>query len=266
MNEAMAAAMAARQERMPFAFRIVRPDGEVRWIEGAGRFLYAEDGTPLRMVGTNQDATERRRAESHQRLLVNELNHRVKNTLAIVQGLAQQSFKGADVPRDLRRAFEARLAALSSAHNLLTQANWEAASMRAIVDEAVAPYADGGRISLEGPDLALPPKTAISLALAVHELGTNASKYGALSNAEGRVAIRWGAEGDRVRFEWRESGGPLVTEPTSRGFGTRMIERGLTAEFGGEARIDFRPTGVVCTVDSLLPQRPSAAAAASGQP
>jgi PAS domain S-box-containing protein len=252
MNQAMAAAMAERRERMDFAFRIIRPDGETRWIEGAGRFLYAEDGTPLRMVGTNKDVTERRSAETRQRLLVNELNHRVKNTLAIIQGIAQQSFKGAAVPPDVRSAFEARLAALSAAHNLLTRENWETASIRQIVGDAVRPYG-ASRVSLEGEDLRLTPKTAVSLALAVHELGTNASKYGALSNSEGRVEVSWAGEAGQLSFVWRETGGPPVAPPATRGFGTRMIERSLAAEFGGRARIDFRPEGVVCTVEAALP-------------
>jgi PAS domain S-box-containing protein len=253
MNGAMNAAMAERREQMAFAFRIVRPDGEVRWIEGSGRFLYDEDGTPRRMVGTNMDVTERRRSEERQRLLVNELNHRVKNTLAIVQGIAAQSFKGLDVPRSVREAFEARLGALSAAHNLLTRENWETASIAQVIGDAVRPYGGAPRVRLDGPDLRLPPKTAVSLALAVHELGTNAAKYGALSTEEGRVDVRWSAEGDRLSFTWRESGGPPVAPPASRGFGTRMIERALAAEFGGTARIDFEPDGVVCRVDASLP-------------
>ena len=254
MNGEMAAAMAERRETLDFAFRIRRADGEIRWIEGSGRFLYDETGTPLRMVGTNIDVTDRRRGEEHQRLLVNELNHRVKNTLAIIQGIAQQTFRGSVVPPELRRSFEGRLAALSAAHNLLTRANWETASIAQIVADALSPY-DGyeGRLAIDGPDLRLPPKTAVSLALALHELGSNAAKYGALSGAEGRVDVRWKAENGRLAFAWRESGGPPVTPPAQRGFGTRMIERALAADFGGEARIDFHPDGVVCTGDAALP-------------
>jgi PAS domain S-box-containing protein len=259
MNRAMAAAMAERRETFDFAFRIVRPGGDVRWIEGSSRILYAEDGTPLRMVGTNMDVTERRRAEEHQRLLVNELNHRVKNTLAIIQGIAQQTFRGSDVPAARREAFEGRLAALSDAHNLLTRENWDTASIREVLETAVEPYRGGeGRVTLEGPDLRLAPRTAVSLALAVHELGTNAAKYGALSAAAGRVSIRWTAEGGRLGLLWEESGGPAVTPPETRGFGTRMIERALAPELGGEARIDFRPSGLVCSVGAVL-AAPSAA-------
>jgi len=253
MNERMAAAMAERRDNLDFAFRIVRPDGEIRWIEGSARFLYADDGTPLRMVGTNVDVTERRRAEEHQRLLVNELNHRVKNTLAIIQGIAQQTFRGSDVPASRREAFEGRLSALSAAHNLLTRENWETASIREVVEAAVAPYRGAdGRVSLDGPDLRLAPRTAVSLALAIHELGTNAAKYGALSGNAGSVAVRWEAQDGQLGLVWSESGGPEVTPPASRGFGTRMIERALAAELGGEATIDFRPEGVVCAVGARL--------------
>jgi PAS domain S-box-containing protein len=254
MNALMAEAMAERRDRLDFAFRIRRRDnGELRWIEGSARFLYGGDGTPLRMVGTNIDATERRRAEEHLQLLVNELNHRVKNTLAIVQGIAQQTFRGTDVPAERREAFEGRLAALSAAHNLLTRSNWETASLREVVEAAVAPYrGTEGRVTLAGPDLRIAPRTAVSLALAVHELGTNAAKYGALSGSEGAVSVRWHAADGALGLVWRESGGPPVVPPSTRGFGTRMIERALAAELGGEARIDFAPGGLVCTVGARL--------------
>jgi PAS domain S-box-containing protein len=266
MNEAMRSAMAERRDHLDFAFRIVRSDAELRWIEGSSRFLYAEDGTPLRMVGTNIDATERRRGEEHQRLLVNELNHRVKNTLAIIQGIAQQTFRGSDVPTERREAFEGRLSALSAAHNLLTRENWETASIRELVEAAVDPYRGGdGRVTLDGPDVRLAPRTAVSLALAIHELGTNAAKYGALSGPAGSVSVRWHAAEGRLGLVWSESGGPPVAPPAGRGFGTRMIERALAAELGGEAVIDFRPEGLVCTVGaSLSGTERSGGAAAAG--
>ena len=233
-------------------FRIVRADnGETRWLSALGRMIKGAEG--MRSIGTVLDVTERRDREEHQRLLVNELNHRVKNTLAIVQGIAQQTFKGSDVPPGLRESFAARLGALATAHGLLTRENWESAAIGQIVDDALGPYRGTGRVSTEGPDLRLLPKTAVSLALAVHELGTNAAKYGALSTGEGAVAVRWTADDGRLSFVWRESGGPSVTPPAARGFGTRMIERALAAERGGTARIDFAPEGLVCTVEAALP-------------
>ena len=246
-------AMAAREERLDFAFRIHRPDGAIRWIEGAGHVLYGPDGVPLRVVGTSMDVTERREAEEHQQLLVNELNHRVKNILAIVQGIAHQSFRGANVPLDNRVAFEGRLAALSAAHTLLTRESWEAAPIAEVVADAVAPLA-AGRIAASGPDLRLPPKLAVSLALVIHELCTNAAKYGALSTGDGQVEVRWTVELGRLAFEWRERRGPPVRPPARRGFGTKLIERALASEFGGTATIAFDPEGVLCTLSAPLPE------------
>jgi PAS domain S-box-containing protein len=234
-------------------------DGRPLIWEINSRLTTDSEGKPTGLHAIGRDVTEAKRAETHLRLLIDELNHRVKNTLAIVQGVAQQSFKGATDPAIARQAFEGRLAALSEAHNLLTREHWGAVSMAQIIGDAVAPHGgDAGRFELEGPDLPILPKTAISLALAVHELATNAVKHGALSVPEGHVAIRWARARDnggaRLSLVWEERDGPMVLTPTRRGFGTRMIERGLAAELGGTARIDFRPEGLVCTVDAPLPE------------
>jgi diguanylate cyclase len=235
--------------------RYIRPDGSIVWANSNVTRLDDEAGRPRAFLAVTIDLTERKRAEAHQRLLIDELNHRVKNTLAIVQGMAQQSFRGAAADPEARAAFEGRLAALSAAHNVLTRANWETASLKEIVAASIAPFdPDRSRIAVDGPDLRLPPKTAVSLALALHELGTNAAKYGALSVPAGRVDLRWTVPGGRLELVWRERGGPPVAVPKGRGFGTRMIERGLAAELGGEVRIDFEPEGVVCTVDAPLQQ------------
>lgn len=233
-----------------------KEDGVIRWVAAKGRGVFDAGGRCVRVIGVAVDITDRKRAELHQRLLVNELNHRVKNTLAIVQGLAQQSFKGGRELPAARHAFEGRLAALSAAHNLLTRENWEAVSIHRIVSDAIAPYRrDGGSaFTVDGPELLLGPKTAVSLALAVHELATNAVKYGALSSPAGSVAIDWRVVDGRLRLTWRERDGPRVEPPTRRGFGSRMIERGLAAELGGTVGIDFDPAGVVCTVDAPLPE------------
>ncbi len=234
-------------------------DGRELIWEVNSRLNLDEQGRPVAVHAIGRDMTEAKRAEAHLRLLIDELNHRVKNTLAIVQGIAQQSFKN-DVPvPQARAAFEGRLAALSEAHNLLTREHWTPVSMTQIIGDAVAPHGGGaGRFTLEGPDLTIAPKTAISLALAIHELATNAVKHGALSRPEGHVAIRWarvnGEEPARLSLVWEERGGPEVRIPSRRGFGTRMIERGLAAELGGEVSIEFRPEGLVCTVDAPLPE------------
>jgi PAS domain S-box-containing protein len=209
-----------------------------------------------RTVGTIievRDISEEKRAQAHQRLLIDELNHRAKNLLAIIQGIALQTFKNVEGAETARAAFDGRLAALAEAHNLLTRRNWESAPLTQVVDGAIAPYqTTSSRFDVAGPELALPPKTAVSLALALHELATNAAKYGALSVPDGRVAVCWQVGEGRLLLAWRESGGPAVTAPATRGFGSRMLERGLAAELGGSVRIDFRPEGVVCTIEAPL--------------
>jgi len=247
----MQAAMAARQAHMTFQFRIRRLDGAVRWVEGAATLLYAPDGTPRRMVGTNMDVTERVVAEQHQRLLINELNHRVKNTLAIVQAIARQSFRAGEAQPGAVQAFEGRLSALSAAHDVLTAQHWESASIAQIVAEATAPHHDG-RLTAEGPAVNLAPKTAVALGLAMHELATNAVKYGALSTPAGRVLVRWAVEGGRLRLTWREEGGPRVAAPTHRGFGARLLEQGLAEELRGTVRLAFDPDGLCCEVEADL--------------
>ena len=228
--------------------------------------MLAPDGGILGVAMVIRDINERKRTEAalsesrdRQQLLIHELNHRVKNSLAIVQAIAQQSFKGENATPEARAAFEGRLAALAAAHDILTQESWETASITTVIGDALAPYrGQQKRFEIDGPDLRLPPKTAVSLALALHELATNAVKYGALSNNEGCVEVKWTVEDaggvGQLRLVWRERGGPPVTPPRRRGFGTRLIERSLAAEFGGEVKIDFNPEGVVCTVLAPLPE------------
>ncbi len=247
------AALAAGKDLVNYQFRIIRDDGAIRWIEGAARFVFGADGAPVRMVGTNVDITERKAAEQHQRLLVNELNHRVKNTLAIVQAIAWQSFRAGSAPRLAREAFEGRLAALASAHDILTRQDWDGGSIAQILASAVASHDPGeGRLTASGPTVTLDPKAAVALALAMHELATNAVKYGALSTAEGRVAVTWTVDGDQLDLAWRETGGPPVRGPVKRGFGTRLLEQGLSEELKGPVRLEFRPEGLVCTVQARL--------------
>jgi PAS domain S-box-containing protein len=208
---------------------------------------------------------ERKRTEEHQRLLLNELNHRVKNTLAVIQSIAQQTFRGDAAAPDARQAFESRLTALAAAHDLLTGRNWEAASLLDVIDRAGIGCGVGNeRITIQGEDIELAPRTAVSISMALHELCTNAVKYGALSNEEGRVTVAWTLAGEaggrRLSLRWSEQGGPPVPPPARRGFGSRMIERGLAAELGGTAELLFRPEGVVCRVEAPLPEPDSPSA------
>jgi PAS domain S-box-containing protein len=234
--------------------RVRSSSGEwLSWEINSG-LTYAEDGTPVGLHVLGRDVTARKRAEEHQRLLINELNHRVKNTLAVVQSIAHQTLRQGNVSDGVREALEGRLAALSAAHNVLTRESWAAASMHEIVRDAVAPFCSDGRCGIEGPELRLNPRAAVSIALAVHELATNASKYGGLSNDGGRVDVEWEIDGDRLSFTWREAGGPEVVVPSKRGFGTRMIERGLASDLDGVVTLDFNPGGLVFTVVCPLPE------------
>jgi two-component sensor histidine kinase len=185
-----------------------------------------------------------------QKLLLDELNHRVKNTLATVQSLASQTLRSAESPDAFRQTFEARVVALSKAHDLLTTRNWQGAALNEIVAQQLAPYStvEPARLVLAGEPVALTPRAALTLSMVFHELATNAAKYGALSVPSGRLDVRWkvdrDASGSRVvTLTWQESGGPPVAPPTRRGFGSRLIERS-TSELEGEMRYEFDPFGV----------------------
>ena len=187
----------------------------------------------------------RLRYERHLQLVVAELNHRVKNTLAIVQSFAHQSLKGSSDPREAGRAFEGRLIALASAHNMLTRENWDNVSMVELIANSLDAHNDTGtRFAVEGPETAVTPKSAITLAMTLHELATNSTKYGALSSPDGYVQVSWGVADGRFHFAWKECDGPQVDKPTHAGFGTRMLSRALAAELGGTAAIDYQPDGL----------------------
>jgi two-component sensor histidine kinase len=210
-----------------------------------GRFLYG-----VRVV---QDITERKLAEERRQLLLNELNHRVKNTLATVQSIAALTVRSAPTAQAFHESFTARLIALSGTHNLLTNEGWEGTWLRGLVEKELAPYANTGRrrFTLRGERVRMSPQAAVALGLAFHELTTNAAKYGALSVPDGHIRVSW--ETDRsgpapaLRVVWSETGGPAVSPPTRRGFGSRLIERGIAQELDGEVKLAFEPTGLRCS-------------------
>jgi two-component sensor histidine kinase len=249
-ERAEALLMGARQRPGPYdvEYRIIRPDsGETRWIHNRGRVYGDGEGRPVRLLSVQIDITDAKREDSRRQLLVNELNHRVKNTLATIQSVAAQTMRNAPSLDVARRVFEDRLLALSRTHDVLTRRTWEGATVGEIAAAAAEPYGPG-RWRIEGPEVSLPPQLALSLSLALHELATNAAKYGALSAAGGEVEVGWSADDGQLWLTWRERGGPPVTPPTRRGFGTRLIERGLARELGGEVKLEFTPGGVVCEV------------------
>nr|WP_249141723.1 sensor histidine kinase [Bradyrhizobium diazoefficiens] len=196
------------------------------------------------------------RGEMLHNLLIEELNHRVKNTLALMQAIAVQTFRSAS--RDERTKFEGRLGALAEAHNLLSQEKWAGSELKEVIARVLQPFLlnNPGRIRLDGPVVPLSPRLAVVLSMIVHEIATNAAKYGALSNETGRVTLDWEVLADapkpRLRLVWTEVGGPPVTAPVQRGFGSRLIERSARDQLGGEATVDFLPPGVVCTVSCAL--------------
>ena len=201
-----------------------------------------------------------KRALAHQDLLINELNHRVKNTLATVQSIAFQSLRSAETMDHASQRLESRLMALARVHDVLTRESWDSAELRTIVHQAISPFESVGlqRFRLSGPPIRLPPRQALPLSMAIHELLTNALKYGALSLASGQVSIAWDVDagGTELAFRWDENGGPPVEPPSARGFGTRLIERGLAQELGGSVAIEFDPSGVTCAIAFPLNGQP----------
>jgi PAS domain S-box-containing protein len=223
----------------------------------AGQAAVAIDNAEL-FAAAQREIAERRRVEKHQDLLLAELNHRVKNTLAIVLSIATQTLRHADSAEAFRTGFEARIMALAEAHNLLTEGNWEGASFRDIVERVLSPYRseDQPRYTIEADrdarDARVGPRAAVAMVMALHELATNAAKYGALSDPSGTVAVSWhaipGTQPPRLRVEWREIGGPPVTPPSRTGFGSRLI-KGLSEDAFGRVQLDFVSTGLVCTFE-----------------
>jgi two-component sensor histidine kinase len=206
---------------------------------------------------------EEQRAHQRQQLMINELNHRVKNTLFTVQSLARQSLgRPADTPG--LHAFNERIMALARAHDLLTQSAWESADLKEILEETLEPYLD--RTVLAGPTVAMTPNAALALSMVFHELGTNAVKYGALSVPEGSVTVVWhvdpGAQ-HRLTLHWEERGGPPVSPPARQGFGSRLIAASLKSDLAGEARLDYRASGLVCVLTLSLPSNGEADGAAA---
>ena len=201
-------------------------------------------------------ATTIARGEMLHDLLIDELNHRVKNTLAILQSIATQTFRSAS--RIEREKFEGRLGALAEAHNLLSQEKWEGSNLKDVIDRVLQPYMLSAqeRLRMSGPNVPLSPRLAVVLSMILHEIATNAAKYGALSNDTGTVAVDWEileeSDGRKLRLIWTEAGGPPVTAPVQRGFGSRLIERSARDQLGGEATVDFLPRGVIYTVSCAL--------------
>lgn len=247
----------ARRENARYEYRIVRPDGEVRWVTASGEAVFETvDGKvrATRYVGTLVDITERKQAEDRLLLLAREVDHRANNLMSVVQSLVGLS-RGADLD-ELRKVISGRVQALARAHQLLSAARWAGADLRRLVEEELLAFSldDGARVIIAGEDVSLSPAAAQSIAMAIHELTTNAAKYGALSIPTGQVTVRWTVEESRLLIRWTESGGPPVVRPRRSGFGASLIQRALGGAAQGEVRLDWRPEGLVCELE--LPLEP----------
>lgn len=252
-------------------FRVVWPDGEVRWCYGSTAITRNAQGKVVRLNGVSVDITDRKRAEERQVLLAREVDHRAKNTLAVV--LSMLRLTKAKTTPEFVSTLEGRIHALAATHNLLSATHWEGADLRRIVEEELAPYrsARGNRVVTEGPTAMLLPATAQAVALALHELATNAAKYGALSTENGRLRLAWSVGPDAAELDWVETGGPSTTPPTALGFGLTIVRSSIEAQFRGGVSYDWQPGGLHCRLSiprtQILnsPTKPAASTASSAK-
>ncbi|MCJ2068607.1 PAS domain S-box protein [Methylobacterium sp. J-030] len=259
MQEAVRSSIAEHGD-YDIEYRVRTSAGEERWLHIRGQTFYGPDGAPQSMAGVSIDVTERKRGEEQRRLLAEELTHRVKNSMATMQSIAHQTLRNAATLDSALETLDARLASLAAAHDALTREGWGGASLGEIIEGALQPFRNGAarRFTVAGPHVWLSPRASLAFVLALHELATNAVKYGALSNDVGRVVLDWGLDEDgppaRLWLRWEEHGGPTVAKPVRSGFGSRMIERALAMELGGTASVEYRPDGVVFTLEAPVPE------------
>jgi two-component sensor histidine kinase len=247
--------------------RIIRPNGQMRWCICAAALTVNADGRILRVSGVTIDITDLKEAEERRTLLVREVDHRARNALAVVQSIVRLT-KAQTVDAYVT-AVEGRIRALSTAHALLSESRWEGADLGGLVDEELAPYRGGEteRIVVEGPAVFLQPASAQILALVLHELATNAAKYGALSNStSGRVRLTWQLRGDALVLQWQEVGGPSVAAPVAQGYGTRVISASVERQMGGQASFDWCPDGLIFHMTVPLGEKARASGSAGGKP
>jgi len=245
-----------------YEFVLDRADGSSVVLLANANPVVGEDGAVDGVIGSLQDVTNLRRAAFHQKTLLNELNHRVKNTLATVQLLAAQTIRKSGLPKDVQDDFEARLVALSRAHDHLTGERWDPVDLRTIVQKAVEPYRElnSDMVRIYGEQIKVGAQASLTLAMIFHELANNAAKFGALSSADGRLAVSWEVASEvrepTLVIDWEESGGPPVSTPARFGFGSRLLQQGITRQFKGSTRLDYDPSGLRCRMEIPLPSTP----------
>ena len=239
-----------------------RNDGSACWASVFVNPVYDENGVVVQHFISLVDTTRYRNAQENAAMLIDELNHRVKNTLATVQSIVTQAVRNNSDPQIVRESIETRLAALSRSHDLLAREKWDGAGLRDLVEQALEPFSvtegQAERFTIEGENIRLSPKAALALGIAFNELATNAVKYGAFSNEAGTITVTWTitskAGGRWLCLHWREKDGPAVTPPTRKGFGSRVIEQGLSHELEGAVAIEYAHGGIVCTIDVPAPK------------
>ena len=246
--------------------RYQRKDGSQFWASIFASPVIDEGGAVVQHFVSFVDLTRHREDNARSKMLIDELNHRVKNMLSTVQSIVTQALRRPAEPEAIREAIESRILALSRSHDLLTSSSWRGAGLHDLVDIALQPFevvaGRAERFTIRGDNVQLPPNTTLSLAIALHERATTADKYGAFPNDAGTIAIDWtvapDADGGRLVLRWRERDGPPVRPPTHKGFGSWVIERGLGHELGGRVSLDYLPGGVACTIDIPSPARAGA--------
>ncbi|HEX5776294.1 MAG TPA: HWE histidine kinase domain-containing protein, partial [Caulobacteraceae bacterium] len=242
-------AMTRGERYFEVEFRYLWRDGSERWMQLRCEIVRTEGGLPRHVLGVLLDITDRKEAEERLKLLAREVDHRANNLLAVVQATVKLS--RAESVEALKETLEGRIAALAHVHSLLSRSRWEGADLRRLIAEELNPYLtdDGGKVHLEGPPLILKADAAQSMAMALHELATNAVKYGALATGKGSVTVEWSTAPDgALRLIWTETGAKAVTAPAKRGFGVGMVERALE-QFKGKAAFDWRREGLSCRID-----------------
>lgn len=232
-------------------FRFTRPDGREIWVEDTARGEFDTAGRLVRVSGLGVDVTERKQAEIRQEILVAELDHRVKNVLVRVAAIVSETRESSQSMDDFVKALGGRLQSMAAAHTLLSKGRWQGVGVADLLRDQIAPYATGGNVTIQGPNLILTAASTQALAMVVHELATNAVKFGALSTRDGRVSISWGApsvnhDAADLAVEWRETGGPRIVKPIQRAFGTSLIHELISHELGGAVDLAFDPDGVCC--------------------
>ena len=233
-------------------FRVRRSDGEIRWCFGTAAPTVDESGSVIRISGVTVDITDRKEAEERQTLLAREVDHRAKNALALVQSIIRLTRAGSVA--GYIEAVEGRIKALSRAHTVLALSRWQGADLGGLVEEELAPFrtSDSDKIVVQGPKVLLQPTPAQTLALALHELATNAAKYGALSSEAGKMKLVWELKEGNLLLQWNETAGPPIRQPSTLGLGTRIIQASIEGQLGGQARFDWRPEGLQCVISVPL--------------